>query len=52
MLLDESIVYGIAQPGAYTEINSVQVIRVNYIKNGYIKSHTDLKVDASIEEKY
>jgi len=52
MLIDESISYGIVQPGAHTEINSVPIIRVNNIKNGYIKTDDVLKVDASIEEKY
>jgi type I restriction enzyme S subunit len=52
MLIDESISYGIVQPGAHTEINSVPVIRVNNIKNGYIKTEDVLKVATSIEEKY
>lgn len=52
LLVDESISYGIVQPGAHTEINSVPIIRVNNIKNGYIKTDDVLKVDASIEEKY
>lgn len=52
LLIDESISYGIVQPGAHTEINSVPIIRVNNIKNGYIKTDDVLKVDASIEDKY
>jgi len=52
MLIDESISYGIVQPGAHTEINSVPIIRVNNIKNGVIKTEDVLKVEASIEEKY
>lgn len=52
ILVDESISYGIVQPGAHSEINSVPIIRVNNIKNGYIKTDDVLKVDASIEEKY
>jgi len=52
MLMDESISYGIVQPGSHTEINSVPVIRVNNIKNGYIKTDDVLKVEKAIEEKY
>jgi type I restriction enzyme S subunit len=52
LLYEESISYGIVQPGAHTEINSVPIIRVNNIKNGYIKTEDVLKVDASIEEKH
>jgi type I restriction enzyme S subunit len=52
MLVDESISYGIVQPGAHTEIDSVPIIRVNNIKNGNIKTNDVLKVASSIEEKY
>jgi type I restriction enzyme S subunit len=52
MLVDESISYGIVQPGAHTEINSIPIIRVNNIKNGYIKIDDVLKVEPSIEDKY
>lgn len=52
ILIDENISYGIVQPGAHSETNSVPIIRVNNIKNGYIKTEDILKVDASIEEKY
>lgn len=52
MLVDESISYGIVQPGSHTETNSVPIIRVNNIKLGYIKTDDVLKVDKAIEEKY
>jgi type I restriction enzyme S subunit len=52
LLEDESISYGIVQPGAHSEINSVPIIRVNNIKNGYIKTDDVLKVAESIEDKY
>lgn len=52
MLIDESISYGIVQPGAHTEINSVPIVRVNNIKNGFIKTDDVLKVEAAIEDKY
>jgi len=52
LLLEESISYGIVQPGSHTEINSVPIIRVNNIKNGYIKTEDVMKVASSIEEKH
>jgi type I restriction enzyme S subunit len=52
LLIDESISYGIVQPGSHTEINSVPIIRVNNIKNGYIKTEDVLKVSEEIERKY
>ncbi len=52
MLEDETISYGIVQPGFHTEFNSVPIIRVNNIKNGSIQTADILKVDAAIEEKY
>jgi len=52
MLVDESISYGIVQPGSHTETNSVPIIRVNNIKLGTIKTEDVLKVDKAIEEKY
>lgn len=52
LLVNESISYGIVQPGAHTEINSVPIIRVNNIKNGYIKTEDVMKVASSIEEKH
>ncbi len=52
LLLEESISYGIVQPGSHTEINSVPIIRVNNIKNGNIKTEDVMKVASSIEEKH
>jgi type I restriction enzyme, S subunit len=52
MLVDESISYGIVQPGDHTENNSVPIIRVNNIKNGRIRTDDVLKVDKGIEDKY
>lgn len=52
VLIDGSISYGIVQPGTHREVNSVPVVRVNNIKNGYIKTEDVLKVDAIIEDKY
>jgi type I restriction enzyme S subunit len=52
LLVDDSISYGIVQPGSHTEINSVPIIRVNNIKNGYIKTDEVMKVSSSIEENY
>lgn len=52
LLVDESISYGIVQPGSHTEIESVPIIRVNNIKNGNIKTDDILKVSSKIEQKY
>lgn len=52
ILVDESISYGVVQPGEYKEMNSVPIIRVNNIKGGRIRTEDILKIDASIEEKY
>jgi type I restriction enzyme S subunit len=52
VLVDESISYGIVQPGPHTAVNFVPIIRVNNIKNGLIRTDETLKVAASIEEKY
>lgn len=52
LLIDESISYGIVQPGTHTEIDSVPIIRVNNIKNGKIITDEIMKVSTSIEEKY
>lgn len=52
ILIDESISYGIVQPGTHTEIDSVPIIRVNNIKDGYIKTEDAMKVSSSIEEKF
>lgn len=52
LLVDESISYGIVQPGAHTEIDSIPIVRVNNIKNGKIKIDDVLKVSSEIEQKY
>ena len=52
MLVDDSISYGIVQPGAHTEVNSVPVIRVNNIRNGRIDTRDVLKVATEIEGQY
>ena len=52
LLVDESISYGIVQPGDHTENNSVPIIRVQNIKNGYIYTDNLLKVSSEIEDKY
>lgn len=52
MLVDQSISYGVVQPGSHQEIDSVPIIRVNNIKNGSIDTHDLLKVSRGIEEKY
>ena len=52
VLFDESISYGIVQPGSHTELDSVPIVRVNNIKNGYIKTDDILKVSSDIESRY
>jgi type I restriction enzyme S subunit len=52
VLVDESISYGVVQPGSHTEINSVPIIRVNNIKNGKIETDNVLKVSSEVEQKY
>mgnify|MGYP001002107879 CR=1 FL=1 len=52
VLVDESISYGIVQPGSHTEINSVPIVRVNNVKDGRIKTDDVLKVASDIEKKY
>ena len=52
VLEDESISYGIVQPGSHLEENSVPIIRVQNIKNGNIEIIDIKKVAKSIEEKY
>ena len=51
-LVDESISYGIVQPGKEMFENSVPVIRVNNFENGKINTEDIKQVDAKIEEKY
>ncbi len=52
VLVDESISYGIVQPGSHTEINCVPIIRVNNIKYGHIKTDDVMKISADIEGRY
>lgn len=52
LLVDESISYGIVQPGFHSEINSVPIIRVNNVKNGKVVTDDVLKVSSEIENKY
>ena len=52
VLVDEAISYGIVQPGSHTDVDFVPIIRVNNIKNGYIKTDDVLNVSSSIERKY
>lgn len=51
LLVDESISYGIVQPGFHKE-GGVPVVRVNNIKNGHIEINDVLRVDSEIENKY
>lgn len=52
LLIDESISYGVVQPGTHVENDSVPIIRVNNIKNGYIDTDNILKISKRIEQKY
>lgn len=52
MLIDEAISYGIVQPGAHTEENSVPIVRVNNVRNGRIETDDVLKVAAEVEGQY
>ena len=52
LLIDESISYGIVQPGFHTENDSVPIVRVNNIKSGKINVSDVLKVASKIESKY
>lgn len=52
LLDDESISYGIVQPGEHTEIDSVPIVRVNNIKSGHILIDDVLKVSSEIEQKH
>ncbi len=51
-LIDESISYGIVQPGSDVRTNSVPIIRVQNIKNGVIDTSDVRHVSKEIEEKY
>jgi type I restriction enzyme S subunit len=52
LLVDESISYGIVQPGVETEFDSVPVIRVNNFSEGKINIDDVKKVASDIEEKF
>lgn len=52
LLKDESISYGIVQPGPHVEKDSIPIIRVQNIKNGKIDSSDLKKVGKQIEEKH
>ncbi|MCA6469361.1 MAG: restriction endonuclease subunit S [Chitinophagaceae bacterium] len=51
LLVDDSISYGIVQPGFHKE-DGIPIIRVNNIKNGKIASEDVLKVSSDVESKY
>ena len=51
-LINESISYGIVQPGAERVENSVPVIRVNNFENGKINTNNIKRVASEIEKKY
>jgi type I restriction enzyme S subunit len=51
-LVDESISYGIVQPGFAVIENSVPVIRVNNFENGKINTDDIKSVDKEIEKKF
>ena len=52
ILKDESISYGIVQPGSHVEEDSVPILRVQNIKNGKIDPVDIKKVSKSIEKNY
>ncbi|MBN8504919.1 MAG: restriction endonuclease subunit S [Burkholderiales bacterium] len=52
VLIDGAISYGIVQPGAHTERNSVPVLRVNNVRNGQIDTRDVLRVAADVEAQY
>ena len=52
LLENESISYGIVQPGSHTETDSVPIVRVNNIKSGNIYCDNVMKVASSIEKNY
>ena len=51
-LINESISYGIVQPGSDVRTDSVPIIRVQNIKNGVIDTSDVRHVSKEIEEKY
>lgn len=52
VLIDGAISYGIVQPGAHTEVNSVPVLRVNNVRNGQIDTRDVLRVASDVEAQY
>jgi type I restriction enzyme, S subunit len=52
VLIDGAISYGIVQPGAHCEGNSVPIVRVNNIRNGQIETRDVLKVASEVEAQY
>lgn len=51
LLIDESISYGIVQPG-FHKVDGIPIIRVNNIRNGKITVDDVLKVSPEVESKY
>lgn len=47
-----SLSYGVVQPGAHRENDSVPILRVNNIRNGRIIPDDVMKIDKEIEAKY
>lgn len=52
VLENESISYGIVQPGAHFDENSIPIIRVQNIKNGVIDATDIKKVAKPVDEKH
>ena len=52
LLVEESISYGIVQPGQHQEQNSVPIIRVNNFKKRKLDTSDVLKVSKEIEKKF
>ena len=51
-LIDETISYGIVQPGPHVEVDSIPMIRVQNIRNGRIDKSDVKKVSKSIAANY
>lgn len=52
MLVDETLSYGVVQPGSHTEVDSVPIIRGNNIRKGKVEVDDIMKVSKRIEEKH
>jgi type I restriction enzyme, S subunit len=52
LLENESISYGIVQPGDHTEIDSVPIVRVNNIKSGNVVISDVMRVSSAIEKRH